>query len=106
VDCAERTVSRTVAVQEYNQAMTDRLPETLLDGWLRLADAIEANGTTAPLDLESLVQQAHEAARGLRSLVAAVRGDGSGPPLETEDEVWMPDGMGGGTRVKVKPEKS
>jgi len=45
----------------------------MLDAWLRLADALAANGDTEPFDLELHLEQAAGAARGLRKLVEAVR---------------------------------
>jgi len=83
--------------------MSDR-PCDDLDGWLRLADALDANVASPEVDLELLVHQSRHAAEGLRRLVAVVRGanEPSGAAA-IEDEIWMPDGQGGGTRVKVKP---
>lgn len=82
--------------------MSDR-PSDDLDGWLRLADALDANLASSELDLELLFHQARHAVEGLRSLVAVARGSNEpSTAAAAEDEVWMPDGQGGGTRVKVR----
>ena len=82
--------------------MSDR-PSDDLDDWLRLADALDANLASPDVDLELLFHQARHAAEGLRSLAAVVRGANEpSAAAVTEDEVWMPDGQGGGTRVKVR----